>query len=270
VARPADGRQPRRRLERKAQLQWVPVSQIRVSPAAQRDLNPARVRALARHFDLEQFGTPVVSHRGGIYYVIDGQHRIAALRAAGPGDCEVLCWTYHGLTEAGEAAMFLKLNNTLTVGAHARFKVALRAGLPRETTIDWIVRGTGLRINPKPGPGAITCVDALVRVYQRSGPGVLDRALRIVWAAYGDAGLKAPLIDGISRVCHRYNDQLDDMLAVTVLGAVADGAAGLLHSAAAMSRQTRNPFVQSVAAMTVVLVNREIPGKKLRPWWTRQ
>ncbi len=136
------------RVERKARLQWVPIALMRVSPRAQRDLNQARVDELAARFDMEQLGTPVISHRDGHFYLIDGQHRIEALKAIGHGGRQVQCWTYQGLTEGGEAAMFLTLNDTLTVGAYPRFKVAVQAGRPEETDIDRIVRAQGLRISP--------------------------------------------------------------------------------------------------------------------------
>jgi len=52
------------RIQRAARLRWVPLAQMRVNPLAQRDLNQARVSRLAAVFDLEQMGTPTVSHRG--------------------------------------------------------------------------------------------------------------------------------------------------------------------------------------------------------------
>ena len=68
------------RIERTARLRWVPLTQMRVNPLAQRDLNQARVAELAASFDIEQMGNPTVSHRGGWYYLVDGQHRIQALK----------------------------------------------------------------------------------------------------------------------------------------------------------------------------------------------
>jgi hypothetical protein len=61
------------RIERTARLRWVPLTQMRVNPLAQRDLNQTRVSQLAASFDVEQMGNPTVSHRGGWYYLVDGQ-----------------------------------------------------------------------------------------------------------------------------------------------------------------------------------------------------
>ena len=62
------------RIERQARLRWVPLTQMRVNPLAQRDLNQARVAKLASVFDLEKMDVPTVNHRGDWYYLIDGQH----------------------------------------------------------------------------------------------------------------------------------------------------------------------------------------------------
>jgi hypothetical protein len=123
----------------------------------------------------------VVSHRGGWYYLIDGQHRIAALKlwlGSWEGQ-QVQCWCYEGLTEAQEAEVFLTLNDTLAVHAFARFKVSVQVGRGTEGDIDRIVRALGLRISQGRAGGGIAAVATLRRVYDRGGAAVLARALRI-------------------------------------------------------------------------------------------
>jgi len=133
---------PEGRLQRTARLRWVPLAQMRVNPLAQRDLRPARVSRLAAVFDLEQMGAPTVSARGDWYYVIDGQHRVEALKQwlGTWQDQQIQCWTYEGLTEAQEAEVFLKLNDVLAVPAFAKFKVSVQAGRSGEADVDRIVR----------------------------------------------------------------------------------------------------------------------------------
>jgi hypothetical protein len=182
---------PVRRLERAARLRWVPLARMRVNPLAQRDLNRARVAQLAACFDPEQIGAPVVSCRGGWFWLLDGQHRIEAYKLwlGSWEDQQVQCWCYEGLTEAAEAGLFLKLNDTLTVSAFARFKVAVQAGRDAEADVDRIVRALGLRIAAGRSGSGICAVATLRRVYGRAGAGVLARTLRIIRDAYGDAGL---------------------------------------------------------------------------------
>jgi hypothetical protein len=258
---------PSDRVERKARLQRVPIPQMRVSPQAQRNLNQARVDKLAARFDMEQLGTPVVSHRDAFFYVIDGQHRIEALKKIGYGTYEAQCWTYQGLTEAGEAAVFLTLNDTLTVGAYLTFKVAVQAGRPEEADIDRIVRAQGLRVGPDRSGGTVAAVHALRRVYRRDGPACLARTLRIVRGAYGETGMEGSVIDGVSLVCHRYDGQLDDAQVIAALACAAGGVNGLLGKAETMRLATGSQKAHCVAAAAVELINRRIRGKKLRSWW---
>ena len=157
---------PAGRIERAARLRWVLLSQMRVNPLAQRELRPARVSRLAAEFDVEQMGTPTVSYRGDWYYLIDSQHRIEALKVwlGAWEDQQVQCWCYEGLTEADEAGVFLKLNDTLTVRCFDRFKVAVAAGRTTEADIDRIVRALGLRISANRGGGGISATGTLARV----------------------------------------------------------------------------------------------------------
>jgi hypothetical protein len=260
------------RVERMARLRWVPLTQMRVNPLAQRDLNHARVSELAACFDVEQMGTPTVSYRGGWYYLVDGQHRIEALKCwlGSWEDQQVQCWTCEGLSEAAEAELFLALNDTLTVGAFAKFKVAVAAGRDAEADVDRIVRALGLRIAR--GGGGICAVATLRRVHARGGPAVLSRALRIIRDAYGAAGLEGPVIEGIGLVCQRYDGQLSEQRAIQRLSSAHGGVSGLVSRAGQLRQSTGSATAQCVAAAAVDLINRGSGGKnkKLPSWWRAQ
>jgi hypothetical protein len=258
---------PEGRIGRQARLRWVPLERMRVNPLAQRDLNRARVAELAAHFDAEQMGAPVVSHRGDWFFLLDGQHRVAALKEwLGSWDGQqVQCWCYEGLTEAEEAAKFLALNNTLTVNAFAKFKVAIQAGREAESDVDRIVRALDLRIAR--GNGGICAVATLNRVYARGGAAVLSRTLRIIRDAYGEAGLDGPVIDGIGLLVQRYDGQLSERRAVDRLASAHGGVSGLISRAGRLRQSTGNPQAQCVAAAAAEVINRGTGGKKLPSWW---
>jgi len=255
------------RIEREARLRWVPLNLMKVSPLAQRELNEAWVDRLAADMQLEDLGYPTVNHRDGHYYVIDGQHRVEALRKLGFKDEKIECWTYENLNEQQEADKFLVLNNKLTIATMDRFLVAVTAERELETDIERIVRANGLVVSKQQVAGAICAVGTLRRIYSRSGGTTLARTLRIVRDSYGDPGLHAPVLDGIGLLCQRHNGKLDDATAVAKLGAAHGGVNGLLGKAERERSRTGAPLAHCVAAAAVETINSGKGGKKLPSWW---
>lgn len=257
------------KVERLARLRWVPLVKMRVNPLAQREVNPARVDKLASEFDPEQFGAPTVNQRDEFFYIIDGQHRVEAIKKwfGAWEDQQVQCWTYEGMSAEEEADIFLKLNDTLAVAALAKFRIGVQAGRPDESDVDRIVRAQGLCVSRDKSEGAIGAVGTLMRVYHRAGGPTLGRALRLIRDAYGDAGLEASVIDGIGMLCQRYNGDLEDARAVTRLSSVYGGVHGLIGKAENLRKQTGNQRSHCVAAAAVDIINAGRGGKKLPSWW---
>lgn len=255
------------KVTREAHLRWVPIPKMRVSPLAQRDLNEARVNKISADFDLERLGNPTVSDRAGHFWIIDGQHRIEGLRRMGWGDQQIQCWCYQGLTEQDEAEAFLKFNDVLQVSAFSKYRVGIAAGRAVECDVDRVVRAQNLSVSRDKFEGGISAVGTLLRVYRRSGPTVLGRALRIIRDAYGSPGLEAIVIDGIGMLCARYNGALKDELAVIRLSKAHAGVNGLLGRAEKLRLTTGNAKGQCVAAAAVQIINAGRGGEKLPSWW---
>lgn len=256
------------RVEREARLRWVPVAKMSYFDFAQREkTNWARVHEIAANFDLEQLGTPTVNERDGVFYLLDGAHRVEALKEIGYGDQQVQCWAYSGLSDAEMAEVFLKLNDTLAVSAMDKFRVGVNAGREEECDIDRIVRAQGLHVSRDRGEGAIRAVGTLRRIYRRGGPSVLARTLGIVRDAYGSAGFESVVVDGIGLLVQRYGTDLDVPTLVQRLSNTHGGVNGLLGRAAVLRKQTGTQVGHCVAAAAVDIMNAGRGGKKLPSWW---
>jgi hypothetical protein len=256
------------RVERTGRRRWVPISDMEVSPMAQREYKQWRVDHLLAIFDPEQIGTPVVNHRDGKFFLIDGQHRVAAMKAVGWGDQSVECEVYDGLSEAEEAEMFLKRNDTLAVTAFDKFRIGVRAGRHPEVDVDRIIRSQGLRV-ARSGPGAIKAPATLVKVYSAHGGAVLTAALGVAHAAYGDLGLESRVVHGLSLMLSRYNDGLVDLERLaTQLGGIHLGVDGLIQAAWKIREKSGTAFTVAIAAAAVDAYNQGLASRKrLTSWW---
>jgi hypothetical protein len=256
-------------------IQEVAVGKMATSRRCQRDLNQSRVDYLYANFELDDFGHPVVSWRDGLYFIIDGQHRIEALKlwlGKGWEIQKIECRVYQGLSEAEEADMFDRLNDVLQVAAFDKFKVRVAAGRPAEVAIDMIVKDEGLVISRDQIPGSVHAVGTLGRIYSRADGDVLARSLRIIRDAFGDTGFQATIIDGIGHLCQRYNGVLDEKAAIQKLSDTRGGVNGLLGKAIILRKQTGNSQAQCVAAAAVDIINsnRVAGTKRLPSWWKAQ
>lgn len=264
------------RVERLARRGWVKLGDVQVNPIVQREFVPGKAADLAAHFNPEHFGTPVVNLRDGRAWMIDGQHRAAALRIwLGDGweDQQFEAEIYDGLTEAEEADTFLKRNDSMAVNAFNKFRIAVVAGHEDEQTVAGIVLRQGLTITrDRDAELRVVAVGTLLRVYRRAGGDVLGRVLAILRDAYGAPGLDAPVISGMAMVVHRY-DNLDDKELVARLAKAAGGVGAVLGKAERARRETGNPKHFCVAGAIVDTFNslatasKGGDGTRLRSWW---
>lgn len=260
-----------RRIEHQADLEWVRLGQTSVPELAQRDLNKNKVKALYSDFDPDQLGVPVLSFRQGKYNILDGQHRIQALKmylGEGWEDQKVYAEVYKNLTEADEAEIFLRRNNALQVTAFDKFRIGVNANRPEEVKILKIVESVGLTVSKQKIEGAVSCVGALQTVYRRSGGDrTLARTLKIAYGAFGDSGLQAVVIGGLGHLVLRYSAIIKDPEVIKKLSVTHNGVYGFLQLAETLRMRHGRPKQESVAAAAVEIINKGKGGKKLPKWW---
>lgn len=255
-------------------IKSVPLGSMKIAPGvSQREKHSeSRINDLARRFDIDLMGLPVLSERDGHYYIVDGRHRIEAARIALSLDDSQLveCKVFTGLDEAGEARLFRELNNTKAVSPFDKFKTGVVAGEPVECDVNRIVLASNLRVSrDKSVEGSVAAVGTLVKVYKRAGGPTLGRSLRIIRDAFGDAGLEAPVIDGIALVGQRFNGQVKDERLVKKLADMHGGVGGLMNKAGQLRRMTGNSVPECVAAATVDVYNRNARKTERLPDWFR-
>jgi hypothetical protein len=141
----------------------------------------------------------------------------------------------------------------------------VRAGFDR--AVQKVVEKCGLKISRSKGEGSISAVGTLVRVYDRGGAATLNRALLLAFNSFGDPGLSDRVIDGMARVCERYNGAIDDADAVERFKTMRGGVGALLQRAETLRKQVGASIPQCVAAAIIDTLNAKRGGKKIPSWW---
>ena len=251
------------RKQRQSHLRWIRIGDLKPHPQAQRKFRAQRAEELAATFNIESMGFVVVSKHDSQMFVIDGQHRVAALRLIGFAEDDVIqCELYEGLTFDEDAELFLTRNHVLSVKAMDRYKVGLVAGRKNESAIDQCVRSQGLKV----GDNGIQAVSALMDAYRRTGDEGLAKVLRIIRDAYGETGFESMIIQGTALAIQRFNGKIDEDQMVQALTNAHGGLNGLLNTAAKTRETLGQSKAQCVAATEVGFYNR-VPGKRLPSWW---
>lgn len=150
----------------------------------QRLLHSDEVERIVKDFIPGKLGVLEVSEReDGRYAVIDGQHRMVALRRLGFKFAR--CNVVHGLSVQDEAYNFAhQRDNTKNLTARDRFKSSVIAGEEVSTKINYILTKNGYSTEAGGQGARIEAVAALAKVSQFYSYEVLDQVLSFTNATW--------------------------------------------------------------------------------------
>lgn len=265
------GRIKAQQTRRLSKVRPVPIDSMETPPAlvTQRPFRKAHGDEIANDLDLDKLGFPIVNHRDGRYWVLDGQHRVYALRARGFIGLDLECEVYENLTDAEMADIFLGRDDRKSVDPFSKFHIAVTAVRERETDILRTVLTQGLKVSKSQEEDCVGAVSTLGKVYDRDGAVVLGQSLRTIKNSYGGDhnAFDANVIDGLALVFKRYNGQVNEKELIARLGDAQHGVRGLLRRAETMRLRTGNQKAQCVAAAAVETYNKGRTLKRLPSWW---
>ena len=248
-------------------IEWVPVQQIGKDDRTQRPFRPSRVEQIAKELDPDKLGLPLLAvlNRSGVerFIVLDGQHRVAAVRKALGDNQLVQCEVVRGLTVAQAAELFLGRNTAAPPHVLDKFRIAVNAGRDLETAVNSIVESLGLRVRPGADDGTVTCVRTLVEMH-RTDPnasdatdGLVARVLRIALAAWGrpSASFQGDVLKGLGATLARYGGLIEEDALVTKLSAIPTGAVGLLGRGRTYRQLHGGSVANGIARAVVAIYN---------------
>lgn len=249
---------------------------MRTPPAGitQRKFDKSQAESYAANMDLDKLGIPIVNLRKGIYWILDGQHRIEALKMffspADPG--QIVCEVYEDLTDAEMADIFLGRDDRRPISVFEKFQVACTAGRQREGDIRRTIESQNLKVSQTKEAGCVGAISSCAKVYDLAGPTVLGQSLRTIRDAFGaePKAFDAQLIQGLGLIYNRFNGRTNERHLVSKLSEFRHGALGVLRIAEASRERTGKSKAHCVAATVVDIYNRNLgprDAKRLPSWW---
>lgn len=170
------------------QLQWIAIGDLRCDPSYQRQITrqgETNVRKIARAFSWSKFAPVIVAPiEGGVFAIIDGQHRTTAALSIGVKQvpCQVIL-----ATRGEQAAAFSAINGTVTrINSLALHRAAVAAGDAEAVRLDGIAARAGVKIlaypvpETKQKPGETMALETLRRALARHGETALVFVLTVL------------------------------------------------------------------------------------------
>jgi len=197
------------------QTQWIPVKNLSIVWAkAQREFNERHADKIASDFDPDLFDDLVVTlpNGNGIYHVVDGQHRKAAIQKLYGENEKVPCRVVSAADPARAASIFDKINTGRRKPNPVElFNVRVAAGYETEVAINRVVTFLGYRIAHAVGDGTIRAVAALTSIYKNYGLEVLKETLMAIKGTWDkDAhAVDGPIIEGFGALIAEHRGHLD-------------------------------------------------------------
>lgn len=203
--------------DNKSDMMSLPVHKLKVVYTAQRALTKS-VENIVKNFNSNLFMPIVVSERDGIYYVIDGQHRLFAARKLFGEDYLMECKVIHGLSQMEESNLFVELNSSSKPLHYAdKAKGLYYANDESITTLYSICANHGVELGIEDdkratADGRITAIKALTDTYNKIGVKLTERLIRLLndtWDGKAEA-FRQEMIKAVGVILSLYSKELDD------------------------------------------------------------
>jgi hypothetical protein len=160
------------------ELNWLKVAELQIDRRYQRNVSQKKVVEMARRWSWIACGAITVALRGDCsWWVIDGQHRVAAAQMRGDIDL-IPCIMFEMDDTPAEAQAFVDTNTNRKMPTVVnKFNALLHAGDRIAEDVQEMISRTGHRVgDPNSGPLYVSCAAALMNGMQENGS-----AMRIVW-----------------------------------------------------------------------------------------
>jgi hypothetical protein len=171
----------------------IPLDKIGSDPSYQRYLSMNYVQSLIDQWDPRACGPLLVSRRkNGAVFVVDGQHRLEALKLR--GETQAMSRVANSLTEAEEASLRIATQFVKPERAWERFKARIAARDPEAITIMKLLQTVGVKIQMEPrllkNENMIASVRTVENLYALDKGVTLTSLINLLMDTFGEINSK--------------------------------------------------------------------------------
>jgi hypothetical protein len=255
-----------------AQLVWLDSNLLEIDPEYQRRLRINWVDDFVKNWRPESVGVLLVNLRAdGRYIVIDGQHRLSAMRRRGERK-RVPCLLFHHRDTEWEAQSFPDFNRDRSNLTPMEVITAeQRANTKLYTQLCDAVRAAGFEwgVATKEDRLRVNCPALLTQIAKDGSPDDVRDILLIISEAWHDdehgRGSLKEVVEGVWLFYRRYRDLIDRERLVSKLRQVAPET--LIRDGESMQRTSKGSVGVQIARQIVDRYNRQL--KNRLPAWGR-
>lgn len=232
----------------------VKPNDLRVDYSYQRLPSPDRVNSIARNYNGNALGVITLSIReNGELFIIDGQHRIEALKKIGKGNDDINAIVFFDLSIKDEAEMFVIMNESRTKPKRADLhKASAKAGDGESIEIDNVLAKHGLSVGDKPGDNIVRAIGTLHKVNSKIGIDKLDEIIQILIDANGkhSSAFQSEYICAVACILVQFNN-VDKTRFTSAIQTLGDPTLAILK--AANNGGTAKPIVKILNLAALML-----------------
>ena len=212
-----------------SEIRQLPVGSLSIDYSYQRELHEYEIKPFIDDFNPDRVNTLLVSSRDGKYYVIDGQHRMLAIKRLFKNDSyPISCKILYGLTREGEAWLFAHQDDNVRI-VPAAYKMRARA-LAGDKDVDnflAVTREHGFVIEPGKRVNKTCGIDAVQKAYhcyEALGDKAYGRMLDLLKGAWhGERwSLSQNMLGGLSLFLRTYGDSVNDQRFIEKLSIIGE------------------------------------------------
>lgn len=198
----------------------VKPNDLMVDLSYQREINKNKIVNIVKSYNPNAIGVVTLSIReNGDLYIIDGQHRVEALKQLGYGNSDINAIVFFDLTIQEEARLFVIMNENRTKPKKSDlYKASIKSGDNNLIELNNMLNRNNIVVDDRPGDGIMRAIGTLDKVTAKIGIVNAEKVVQVLMSANGNnsTSFQAQYITAVSTIIVKYKNVDMDRLSLAI------------------------------------------------------